>query len=491
MSARETQSVDTPRRSALARPVKKPPATLDLESPTEERELQRGLTNRHLQLIALGGAIGTGMFMGSSSTIHLAGPSSALVYALIGFFLYFMMRALGEMLLSNLNYKSFRDIAEDLLGPAGGFIAGWTYWFSWIVAAMGDMAAITAYFQYWWPNIPKWLPATALAAVLLALNIIAVQFFGEAEFWFALVKLIAVGALVIVAIALLASRFVSPDGDPATIANLWNDGGFFPNGLMGFLGGFQIAFFAFVGIELVGTAAAETKDPCTTLPKAINAIPVRLALFYVFALLAITAVIPWRKVVPGVSPFVSLFGLAGFGAAASVMNFVLLTAAASSDNSGLYSTSRMMYGLALDGQAPSRFRKLSSNNVPRNALVASCLLLLSGITFLYTSDSIMQAFALVTTVAALLFLFTWSLIVVCYIVYRRKRPQLHEESIYKMPGGVPMCWVVLAFFTISLVILTLDPTTRIAVLITPIWFAFIGSMYFVHHRHEQRKEALS
>ena len=244
MSARETQSVDAPRRSALARPVKKPPATLDLESPTEERELQRGLTNRHLQLIALGGAIGTGMFMGSSSTIHLAGPSSALIYALIGFFLYFMMRALGEMLLSNLNYKSFRDIAEDLLGPAGGFIAGWTYWFSWIVAAMGDMAAITAYFQYWWPNIPKWLPATALAAVLLALNIIAVQFFGETEFWFALIKLIAVGALVIVAIALLASRFVSPDGDPATIANLWNDGGFFPNGLMGFLGGFLGGFLS-------------------------------------------------------------------------------------------------------------------------------------------------------------------------------------------------------------------------------------------------------
>ena len=173
MSARETQSIDVPHHSALARPVKKPSPALGREGPAEERELQRGLTNRHLQLIALGGAIGTGMFMGSSSTIHLAGPSSALVYALIGFFLYFMMRALGEMLLSNLNYKSFRDIAEDLLGPAGGFIAGWTYWFSWIVAAMGDMAAITAYFQYWWPNVPKWLPAAALAAVLLALNIIA------------------------------------------------------------------------------------------------------------------------------------------------------------------------------------------------------------------------------------------------------------------------------------------------------------------------------
>ena len=490
MSARETQSGGASRRSNLTRPMKNASATLKQIDPAEERELQRGLTNRHLQLIALGGAIGTGMFMGSSSTIHLAGPSSALIYALIGFFMYFMMRALGEMLLSNLHYKSFRDIAEDLLGPAGGFIAGWTYWFSWIVAAMGDLAAITAYAQYWWPNIPKWLPATALATVLLALNIIAVQFFGEAEFGFALIKLIAVGALVVVAIVLVATRFVSPDGDPATIANLWNDGGFFPNGVMGFLGGFQIAFFAFVGIELVGTAAAETKDPCTTLPKAINAIPVRLALFYVLALLAITTVIPWRKVVPGVSPFVSLFGLAGFGAAASVMNFVLLTAAASSDNSGLYSTSRMMYGLALDGQAPSRFRKLSGNNVPRNALAASCLLLLCGIIFLYTSDSIMQAFALVTTVAALLFLFSWSLIVVCYIVYRHKSPDLHEESVYKMPGGVPMCWVVLTFFAISLVILALDPTTRIAVLITPIWFVFIGSMYLVYRHRTQRKEGL-
>ena len=447
MSARETQSGGASRRSNLTRPMKNASATLKQIDPAEERELQRGLTNRHLQLIALGGAIGTGMFMGSSSTIHLAGPSSALIYALIGFFMYFMMRALGEMLLSNLHYKSFRDIAEDLLGPAGGFIAGWTYWFSWIVAAM-------------------------------------------AEFWFALIKLIAVGALVVVAIVLVATRFVSPDGDPATIANLWNDGGFFPNGVMGFLGGFQIAFFAFVGIELVGTAAAETKDPCTTLPKAINAIPVRLALFYVLALLAITTVIPWRKVVPGVSPFVSLFGLAGFGAAASVMNFVLLTAAASSDNSGLYSTSRMMYGLALDGQAPSRFRKLSGNNVPRNALAASCLLLLCGIIFLYTSDSIMQAFALVTTVAALLFLFSWSLIVVCYIVYRHKSPDLHEESVYKMPGGVPMCWVVLTFFAISLVILALDPTTRIAVLITPIWFVFIGSMYLVYRHRTQRKEGL-
>ena len=459
------------------------------EKSEEGQELQRGLSNRHLQLIALGGAIGTGMFMGSSNTIHEAGPSSMLVYAVIGFFLYFMMRAMGEMLLSNLKYRSFRDIAEDLLGPAGGFIAGWTYWFAWVVAARGDLAAITGYAQFWWPEVPKWLPAAVLAGTLLVLNLLAVKYFGEAEFWFALIKLVAVGALVVVAACLLFSGFVSPDGQPATVENLWNDGGFFPKGFGGFLRGFQIAFFAFVGLEIVGTAAAETKDPERNLPKAINAIPVRLALFYVLALAAITIVIPWREVVPGVSPFVSMFSLAGFGAAAHVMNFVLLTAAASSDNSGLYSTSRMAYGLALDGQAPQAFKKLSKRKVPRNALICSCALLMTGVVFQYTSEDIVQAFELVTTITAVLFLFIWAFIVVCYLVYRKKNPELHEKSVYKMPGGRVMCWVVLVFFAISLVILYFDEDKRAAVLWTPVWFLIIIPCYFINKKARGGKSA--
>ncbi|MDO5068169.1 MAG: amino acid permease [Propionibacteriaceae bacterium] len=458
------------------------------EPAQEEQQLQRGLSNRHLQLMALGGAIGTGMFMGSSKTINQAGPSAMLVYAVIGFFLYFMMRAMGEMLLSNLKYKSFRDIAEDILGPAGGFMAGWTYWFAWIVAAMADLAAITGYAQFWWPDVPLWLPAVALAVVLFVLNVVAVRFFGEAEFWFALIKLVAVAALLIVAIWLLATMFVSPEGHAARIDNLWNDGGFFPNGLMGFLGGFQIAFFAFVGLEVVGTAAAETKDPTKTLPKAINAIPVRLALFYVLALAAIVAVIPWRQVVPGVSPFVTMFGLAGFGAAASVMNFVLLTAAASSDNSGLYSTSRMMYGLAVDGQAPKTFARLSRRSVPQNALICSCLLLLCGVVFLYTSESIIAAFTLVTSITSILFLFIWALIVVCYLVYRRKHPELHEKSSYKMPGGIGMAWAVIVFFAVSVVVLCFDEETLQAVIVTPFWFILLGVCYLVHRaRHGSQR----
>lgn len=454
----------------------------------DEQGLQRGLSNRHLQLMALGGAIGTGMFMGSSKTIHEAGPSAMLVYAVVGFFLYFMMRAMGEMLLSNLKYKSFRDIAEDILGPAGGFIAGWTYWFAWVVAAMADLSAITRYVQMWWPDVPLWFPAASLALLLFILNIIAVKYFGEAEFWFALIKLVAVAALLIVAASLLFSGFVSEAGHHATIENLWNDGGFFPNGLEGFLAGFQIAFFAFVGLEIVGTAAAETKDPHKTLPKAINAIPVRLALFYVLALAAIVVVIPWRAVNPENSPFTDMFTMAGFGAAASVMNFVLLTAAASSDNSGLYSTSRMMYGLAEDGQAPKIFGRLSKRSVPQNALICSCLLLLVGIVPLYTSDTVAAAFDLVTSVTSVLFLFIWGLIVVCYIVYRRKRPDLHEESVYKMPGGTQAAWAVLVFFAVSLFVLCLDEATRTATLVTPVWFVLIGGCYFFHARKNKREE---
>lgn len=453
--------------------------TADL--PAEPDQLARGLSNRHLQLMALGGAIGTGMFMGSSKTINVAGPSSMLVYAVIGFFMYFMMRAMGEMLLANLKYKSFRDIAEHLLGPAGGFIAGWTYWFGWIVAAMGDLAAITGYARYWWPEIPKWVPAAALVITVFVLNVVAVRYFGEAEFWFALIKLVAVVALLVVAAVLLFGHHKSDQGT-SQVSNLWNNGGFFPNGIVGFLAGFQIAFFAFIGIEVVGTAAAETKDPHRNLPMAIRAIPIRLALFYVLAMAAICMVIPWDKVVPGVSPFVTVFEMAGLGIAASLVNFVLLTAAASSDNSGLYSTSRMMYGLALDGQAPRSFGRLSKRHVPQNALIVSCIMVFGGVIFLYTNDTIIQAFEVVTTIASVLFLVVWTLIAICYIVYRRKYPQLHAASKFKSPGGIVMAWVVVIFFAASLFVLFGDESTRKGILMTPIWFIFIGGCYWFQRK---------
>lgn len=273
----------------------------DDQAPAEQ-SLRRNLTNRHIQLIAIGGAIGTGLFMGSGKTISLAGPSIIFVYMIIGFMLFFVMRAMGELLLSNLEYKSFSDFASDLLGPWAGYFTGWTYWFCWVVTGMADVVAITAYAQFWFPDLSDWVASLAVIVLLLTLNLATVKMFGEMEFWFAMIKIVAIVSLIVVGLVMVAMHFQSPTGVEASFAHLWNDGGWFPKGLSGFFAGFQIAVFAFVGIELVGTTAAETKDPEKSLPRAINSIPIRIIMFYVFALIVIMSVTPWSFGSPGEKP---------------------------------------------------------------------------------------------------------------------------------------------------------------------------------------------
>ncbi|MBF8724372.1 MULTISPECIES: D-serine/D-alanine/glycine transporter [Pseudomonas] len=446
-------------------------------TPADDTHLQRNLTNRHIQLIAIGGAIGTGLFMGSGKTISLAGPSIIFVYMIIGFMLFFVMRAMGELLLSNLNYKSFIDFSADLLGPWAGYFTGWTYWFCWVITGIADVIAIAAYSQFWFPDLPQWIPALTCVAVLLSLNLITVKMFGEIEFWFAMIKIVAILGLVATGLYMVITGFESPAGRTAQLANLWNDGGMFPNGLMGFFAGFQIAVFAFVGIELVGTTAAEAKNPERTLPRAINSIPVRIIVFYVLALIAIMAVTPWRDVVPGKSPFVELFVLAGLPAAASIINFVVLTSAASSANSGVFSTSRMLYGLSQEGDAPKAFEKLSRRAVPANGLYFSCTCLLLGAVLIYVIPDLVEAFTLVTTVSALLFMFVWTLILLSYLTYRKHRDALHQASTYKMPGGRLMCYVCLVFFAFILVLLSLEADTRAALVVTPLWFVILAATY--------------
>ncbi|ANC38939.1 D-serine/D-alanine/glycine transporter [Hafnia alvei] len=439
-----------------------------------EEHLRRNLTNRHIQLIAIGGAIGTGLFMGSGKTISLAGPSIIFVYMIIGFMLFFVMRAMGELLLSNLEYKSFSDFAADLLGPWAGYFTGWTYWFCWVVTGIADVVAITAYAQFWFPGLSDWVASLAVVLLLLGLNLATVKMFGEMEFWFAMIKIVAIVALILIGLGMVLMHFESPTGSVASFSNLWNDGGWFPKGLSGFFAGFQIAVFAFVGIELVGTTAAETKDPEKSLPRAINSIPIRIIMFYVFALIMIMSVTPWSSVVPDKSPFVELFVLAGLPAAASIINFVVLTSAASSANSGVFSTSRMLYGLAQDGVAPKRFALLSKRAVPSSGLTFSCICLLGGVVLIYLIPNVVTVFTMVTTVSAILFMFVWSIILCSYMVYRKQRPHLHEKSIYKMPFGKLMCWVCLAFFAFVIVLLTLEADTRQALMVTPIWFVILG-----------------
>ena len=447
-------------------------------------ELRRNLHNRHIQLIAIGGAIGTGLFMGSGKTISLAGPSIIFVYMIIGFMLFFVMRAMGELLLSNLEYRSFSDFAADLLGPWAGYFTGWTYWFCWVVTGIADVVAISSYFQLWFPNFSIWMSALLCIFVFLSLNIATVKLFGEMEFWFAIIKIVAIVALIVTGIVLVAMHYPSPGGGTAAISNIWDHGGMFPKGLSGFFAGFQIAVFAFVGIELVGTAAAETHDPKKVLPRAINAIPLRIIMFYVLALLVIMAVTPWNSVVADRSPFVEMFMLIGLPAAASIVNFVVLTSAASSANSGIFSTSRMLYGLAQQGVAHRRFGLLSRRAVPTTGLFFSCLCLLGGVALIYLIPNVMQVFTLVTTVSAILFMFVWTIILCSYLAYRKKRPELHAESSYKMPMGKFMCWICIAFFAFVLVLLTLQEDTRQALMVTPLWFIMLSIGWWLRKRKQ-------
>lgn len=453
----------------------------DTHEITEQPALQRTLSNRHIQLMAMGGAIGTGLFMGSGKIIALSGTSIILIYMIIGLFVYFVMRAMGELLLSNLNFKSFADFAGAYLGPRAAFFLGWSYWLSWSVAVVGDAVVVGGFFQYWFPDVPAWIPAIGMMLTLFALNVLTVKLFGEVEFWFAIIKIIAVVTLISVSVLLIASSFVSPTGVTASLTHLLDKQAAFPNGLFGFFAGFQMAIFSFAGTELIGTAAAETKSPEKTLPKAINSIPLRIILFYVLSLVCIIAVTSWQQVSPNKSPFVELFLIAGFPAAAGIVNFVVLTSAASSANSGVFSSSRMLFGLADLGSAPGIFRRLSKNSVPLISLAFTTFLMLLGVLLLFIIPEVMTAFTIVSTVSAILVIFTWSTILASYIAYRKARPDLHAQSRYKMPGGVPMAWFSLAFLAFVLCLLALRPDTRLALCVMPAWFIWLAIAYQLSH----------
>ena len=247
---------------------------------SENENLSRGLKNRHVQLLAIGGAIGTGLFLGSGRSIHLAGPSILFAYIITGVICFFIMRALGELLLSNLNYHSFVDFVHDYLGKGAAFITGWTYWFCWVSVAMADLTATGLYIQYWFPNIPQWVPSLIVLVILLIMNLTSVKLFGEMEFWFALIKVVAILALIIIGTFMIIKGF-STDAGVSSFTNLWSNGGWFPNGVSGFILSFQMVVFAFAGIELVGLTAGETEDPEHVIPKAINNIPIRIIIFYI------------------------------------------------------------------------------------------------------------------------------------------------------------------------------------------------------------------
>lgn len=435
-----------------------------------DKELKRGLSNRHIQLMSIGGAIGTGLFMGAGRAIHSTGPSIILIYSFTGLMLFFVMRAMGELLLSNLTYKSFLDFSVVLLGPQIGFIIGWTYWLCWVITCTADLVAICNYTAFWLPHIHGIFPASLAILLLIGLNLADVKFFGEAEFWFALIKIITIFCIVIIALYILYNNL----NIDSSLANIWNHGRIAPNGIKGVLKGFQLAIFSFVGIELAGTAAAEVENPTKILPKAINSIPIRIIFCYIFSLIAIISVTPWYKISAQHSPFVYMFVAIGLPIGANIVNFTVLLSALSSANSGVFSASRMLFGLAQLKIAPDFLGKLAKHKVPVNALAVSALcLFLTYLSIHYIAD-IMYAFIIITSFADILFIFVWSAILLSYIAYRTRK---HRTTSYRLPGGLFTCVITLAFFIFMLIIIAMNEHMRTALLITPLWVLLLTIIY--------------
>ncbi|WP_018754258.1 amino acid permease [Paenibacillus terrigena] len=449
-----------------------------------QQELKRGLENRHVQLIAIGGTIGTGLFLGSGKAIQLAGPSIIFAYLIVGIAIFFVMRALGELLLSKAGYQSFTDIAEDYLGPRAAFVTGWTYWFCWIMTAMADVIAVGVYVKYWF-DIPQWIPAVICLIILLSLNLLTVKIFGELEFWFALIKVMTILALIAIGVVLLVIGFQT-DAGTVSVTNIWGHGGWFPNGVSGFLLSFQMVVFAYVGVELVGVSAAETSNPEKNIPSAINKIPLRILFFYVGALIVLLCINPWTELTPSESPFVKTFALVGIPIAAGIINFVVLTSAASACNSGMFSTSRILYNMGKNNQAPIGFAKLNKNHVPSNALFISTLVLSVGA--LLSKLIPEQAFGIVTTISAICFIWVWGVILICHLRYKKTQPELQEKSKFKAPFTPFINYVVLTLFAIILMIMLYAEETRPALLLTPIWFVLLFTLYASRRRKEQRNK---
>lgn len=453
-----------------------------------EDKLQRGLSNRHIQLTAIGGAIGTGLFLGAGQSIHLAGPSILLTYIVVGLVLFLFMRAMGEMLLSNLGFKSFADIAHTYIGPLAGFIVGWTYWFTWIVAGMAEVTAVAKYVNFWWPTIPSWLTALFTVLVLMALNLMSAKIFGELEFWFALIKVTTIIALIVVGIVMIVMGTHTASGT-AKLSNIWSHGGFFPNGMTGFLLSFQMAIFSFIGIELIGITAGETKNPHKTIPQAINNVPYRILIFYVGSLAVVMSVVPWDKLNPADSPYVKLFGLVGIPFAAGVINFVVLTAAASACNSGIFADSRTMYGLAARKQAPPFLQRTNKHGVPYYSILITCGLLLIAVVLNYVIPNATEVFVYITTVSTVLNIIIWTIIMIAYLGFLKSKPELHEQSKFRLPGGKVSAYLILTFFVFIFIVLALDKDIRIGVLVGPVWLAVLYLM-FLRYKKEKRKEGI-
>ncbi|WP_435955213.1 aromatic amino acid transporter AroP [Dryocola sp. BD626] len=436
--------------------------------------LKRGLKNRHIQLIALGGAIGTGLFLGSASVIQSAGPGIILGYAIAGFIAFLIMRQLGEMVVEEPVAGSFSHFAYKYWGGFAGFASGWNYWVLYVLVAMAELTAVGKYVQFWWPEIPTWASAAAFFVLINAINLTNVKVFGEMEFWFAIIKVVAVVAMILFGGWLLFSDSAGPQ---ATVRNLWEQGGFLPHGMTGLVMMMAIIMFSFGGLELVGITAAEADNPEVSIPKATNQVIYRILIFYVGSLAVLLSLMPWTRVTADTSPFVLIFHELGDSLVANALNVVILTAALSVYNSCVYCNSRMLFGLAQQGNAPKALLKVDRRGVPVTTILVSAVATALCVLINYLMPG--EAFGLLMALVVSALVINWAMISLAHIKFRRKKDQQGVKTRFPALFYPLGNWICLLFMAGILVIMAITPGMAISVWLIPVWVLILGIGYWI------------
>ncbi len=442
--------------------------------------LKRGLKNRHIQLIALGGAVGTGLFLGSASVIESAGPAVILGYAIAGFIAFLIMRQLGEMVVEEPVAGSFSHFAYKYWGNFAGFASGWNYWVLYVLVAMAELTAAVKYVQFWWPDFPTWASAAIFFVMINAINLTNVKVFGEMEFWFAIIKVVAVIGMILFGGWLLFSGHAGPQ---ATVRNLWEQGGFFPHGIGGLVTVMAIIMFSFGGLELVGITAAEADNPEVSIPKATNQVLWRILIFYIGSLAVLLSLMPWTRVTSEVSPFVFIFHELGDAMVANALNVVILTAALSVYNSCVYCNSRMLFGLAQQGNAPKALLKVDRRGVPVLTILVSAVATALCVLINYLMPG--EAFGLLMSLVVSALVINWAMISLAHLKFRRKKDQQGVTTRFKAllyPAGN---WICLIFLAAILVLMATTPGMAISVWLIPVWLVILGMGYFIKNRTQK------
>lgn len=441
-----------------------------------KKELKRGLEARHIEMIALGGTIGVGLFMGSASTIKWTGPSVMLAYAIAGIFIFFIMRAMGEMLYSEPTTGSFATFAHKYIHPLAGYMTAWSYWFQWVLVGMAEITAIGMYMNYWFPHLPQWLPGIIAMVILGLANLVSVKFYGEFEFWFSLIKVVTIVLMIIAGLGLIFFG-LGNHGHAIGLSNIWKHGGFFTGGFKGFFFALSLVVAAYQGVELIGITAGEAKNPTKTLKKAINNIIWRILIFYIGAIFIIVTVYPWNQLGTIGSPFVSTFAKVGITAAAGIINFVVITAALSGSNSGIYSAGRMLYTLAINGQAPKSFAKISKNGVPANCIYATLIGLFIGVILNYIAPK--GLFLYVYSASVLPGMVPWVVIIISELKFRKEKAAEMSSHSFKMPLSPISNYLTIVFLLFVLVGMWINTDTRVSLIVGLVFLAIVAGSFYL------------